>query len=238
MDYGRVLLKLSGEVLAGEQGTGLKADVLERLAGELSAVVRSGIETAVVIGGGNFFRGLSAQGRSMGRVTADYIGMLGTVMNGLALADFLSAAGTPAVVQSAVEIPRLCERLQPLRAREHLQAGRVVIFAGGTGNPFFTTDTTAALRAAEIGADVVLKGTKVDGIYSGDPVHDASAERFETITFDEVLTRQLEVMDLTAITMCRENGLPIVVFNVTEPGAIERVVRGEGRSTRVVPSAA
>jgi uridylate kinase len=238
MNYRRVLLKLSGEVLAGDRRQGLDAGVLTRLAGELAAIVRDGMELAVVVGGGNYFRGMSEHGRAMGRVTADYIGMLATVMNGLALADFVTAAGVPAVVQSAVEMPRLCERLQPLLARRHLAQGRVVIFAGGTGNPFFTTDTTAALRAAEIEAEVVLKGTKVDGVYTGDPAQDAGASRFERITYDEVLARGLAVMDLTAITMCRENRLPIVVFDVTTPGSIARVLRGEERCTHVVPDEA
>ncbi len=234
MNYKRVLLKLSGEALAGDKGNGLDPVVLKNLAGELKAVVDSGVQLALVIGAGNFFRGMSELGGTMNRVTADYIGMLGTAMNGLAMADFLGRAGARAIVQSAVEIPRLCERLQPLKAIEYLEKGTIVIFAGGTGNPFFSTDSTAALRAAEIGADVVMKATKVDGVYTGDPVKDPSAQRFDTITYSEVLARDLKVMDLTAITFCRENNLPIVVFNMTIPGNIQRVLAGEATCTKVV----
>ncbi len=234
MIYKRILLKLSGEALAGGQGFGLDPEILKSLADELKDIADSGIQLALVNGAGNFFRGLSSKGETMNRVTADYIGMLGTAMNSLAIADFLNRAGVKAIVQSAVEMPRICDRLQPLKAIEHLENGEVVLFSGGTGNPFFSTDTTAALRAAEINADVVFKATKVDGVYSSDPVKDPSAKRFDKITCEEVLERGLKVMDLTAITMCRENKLPIVVFDMTKPGNIKRVLAGEEKYTEVI----
>jgi uridylate kinase len=231
--YRRILLKLSGEALAGSDGHGLNPEVLAALADELKELVARNVQVALVTGAGNFFRGMSSRGRTMNRVTADYIGMLGTVMNSLALADFLRAAGVACVVQSAVEVPRLCGLLQPLEAVRQLERGRVVIFAGGTGNPFFTTDSTAALRAAEIQANVVLKATKVDGVYCSNPATNPKATRFDTITFDEVIARKLEVMDLTAVTLCRENNIPIVVFNMTTRGNILRVLDGTAVCTRV-----
>jgi len=231
--YRRILLKLSGEALAGNDALGLNPEVLVELAEEVKELVARKIQVALVSGAGNFFRGLSARGRTMNRVTADYIGMLGTVMNSLALADFLQAAGVPCVVQSAIEMPRLCNLLQPLEAIRQLERGRVVVFAGGTGNPFFSTDSTAALRAAEIKADVVMKATKVDGMYCSNPATNPNAKRFDTITFDEVIARKLQVMDLTAITLCRENNIPIIVFSMTTPGNILRVLEGTGVCTRV-----
>jgi len=235
MSYKRILLKLSGEALMGNQAHSIDPVLLTRVAREIKTVVESGVQPAIVIGGGNILRGTSALGKMMNRVTADYIGMLATVINALALADTLKSLGVNALVQSAIEMPRLCELTNPLRAGEHLERGGVVIFGGGTGTPFFTTDTTAALRAGEIRADAVMKATKVDGVYSSDPKKHPNAKRFDTITFNEVIRLQLEVMDLTAITLCRENNLPIVVFNMTSPGTIERVLRGEAVCTTVVP---
>jgi len=234
MKYSRVLLKLSGEALGGEKGTGLDPLFLERLSEELKTVVDHGMQLALVVGGGNFFRGLSVKGATMNRVRADYIGMLGTAMNGLAIANFLEDAGVPAVVQSALEIPRVCNLVQPFNAIKKLKEGNVVIFVGGTGNPFFSTDTTAALRAAEIQAEVVLKATKVDGVYDSDPVTNPDAKRFETISYDDVLERKLKVMDLTAITMCRENKIPIIVFNMLEPGNIIKALDGTALCTTVM----
>ena len=235
MKYSRVLLKLSGEALGGKKGSGLDSDFLEQLSNELKTVVDSGVQLALVVGGGNFFRGLSTRGANMNRVRADYIGMLGTAMNGLAIANFLEDAGVPAIVQSAVEIPRVCDLVQPLNAIKRLKQGNVVIFVGGTGNPFFSTDTTAALRAAEIQADVVMKATKVDGVYNSDPVKNPDAVRFDKITYDEMLERKLQVMDLTAITMCRENKMPIIVFNMTIPGNIIKALSGDALSTTITP---
>jgi len=233
-NFKRVLLKISGEALGGKEGTGLDTETLKSLAEELKSVLDKKIQLAMVCGAGNFFRGLSDKGGKMNRVTADYIGMLGTVMNALAVADFLSQAGVTATVQSAVEMPRLCDRIQPLKADKLLNKGEVVIFAGGTGNPFFSTDSTAALRAAEINAEVVLKATKVDGVYSSDPVKDPAAKRFDTITYKEVLEKKLKVMDLTAITFCSENKLPIIVFDMTAKGNITRLINGEAVFTKVV----
>jgi uridylate kinase len=231
----RVLLKISGEALAGAEGHGLSAHFLRTLASELTHVATSGTQLALVIGAGNLFRGEAECGGGLSRVSADYIGMLGTVMNSLALADILGAVGAHAVVQSAVEVPSVCDYVNPKRAIRHLEDGDIVIFAGGTGNPFFTTDTTAALRASEIQADAVLKATKVDGVYTADPKKDPRAMRFDTITYSDVIQRKLKVMDLTAITLCQTNKLPIIVFNVTTPGNIRRVLAGKAICTRVVP---
>ena len=230
----RVLLKISGEALGGEKGVGLDTETLKSLASELKSVLDKGIQLALVCGAGNFFRGLSDKGGKMNRVSADYIGMLGTVMNALAVADFLKQEGIDATVQSAVEMPRICDRIQPLKADKLLNKGEIVIFAGGTGNPFFSTDSTAALRAAEIGAEVVLKATKVDGVYSSDPVKDPTATRFDTITYKEVLEKKLKVMDLTAITFCSENKLPIIVFDMTVAGNILKLINGEATFTKVI----
>jgi len=232
-NFKRVLLKISGEVLGGKKGVGLDPNTLKSLASEIKKVLQTGVQLALVCGAGNFFRGLSEKGGQMNRVTADYIGMLGTVMNALAIAEFLEQEGIAATVQSAIEMPRICNRVQPLKADKLLAAGEVVIFAGGTGNPFFSTDSTAALRAAEINADAVLKATKVDGVYSADPVKEPSAERFDTISYNEVLERGLKVMDLTAITFCSENKLPIIVFDMTKPGNILKLINGETKFTKV-----
>ena len=227
MKFKRVLLKLSGEVLGGPSGQGLDPEALARVAEEIKDARETKTEIAIVVGGGNFFRGLSEKGHSMNRVSADYIGMLGTVMNALALKDFLEAKGVPVEVMSAVEMPRIASLIQPLKAVQDLGKGKIVIFAGGTGHPFFSTDTTAALRASEIQAEVVMKGTKVDGVYTADPMKDPNAKRLPEISYEEVLEKELKILDLTAITMCRQNGLKIMVFNMREKGNIAKVLRGE-----------
>jgi uridylate kinase len=225
--YRRIVLKLSGEALAGSQGYGLDPAVLVRIGDEVREVTRLGVELAIVIGGGNIFRGVAASAGGMERATADYMGMLATIINALALQDALEKAGCQTRVLSAIEMRAVAEPYIRRRAIRHLEKGRVVIFAAGTGNPFFTTDTAGALRAVEIGADAILKATKVDGIYSADPARDANAERLPRITYIEVLNRRLEVMDTTAISLCMDNKLPIVVFDLTRPGNIARIVCGE-----------
>jgi uridylate kinase len=225
--YRRIVLKLSGEALAGSQGYGIDPDVLVRIAGEVRGVTDLGVETAVVIGGGNIFRGIAASASGMDRATADYMGMLATVINALALQDGLEKVGLQTRVLSAIEMRAVAEPYIRRRAIRHLEKGRIVIFAAGTGNPFFTTDTAGALRAVEIGADVIMKATKVDGIYSADPKKDPTAERISRVTYGEVLNRGLEVMDATAISLCMENKLPIVVFDLTVVGNIRRIVLGE-----------
>ncbi len=235
--YRRIVLKLSGEALAGSQGYGLDPSVLTRVGDELREVVKLGVELAVVIGGGNIFRGMAASAGGMERATADYMGMLATIINALALQDALEKAGCQTRVLSAIEMRAVAEPYIRRRAIRHLEKGRVVIFAAGTGNPFFTTDTAGALRAVEIGADAILKATKVDGIYSADPARDASAERLPRVTYIEVLNRRLEVMDTTAISLCMDNKLPIVVFDLTRPGNIARIVCGEPVGSIVTSSA-
>jgi uridylate kinase len=225
--YKRILLKLSGEALAGDQGYGIDPAVLERIAREIRGVHDLAVETAIVIGGGNIFRGLQASASGMDRASADYMGMLATVINGLALQNTLEMAGLLTRVQSAINMPAVAEPYIRRRAIRHLEKGRIVIFAAGTGNPFFTTDTAAALRAVEIGAEVILKATKVDGIYSADPRLDSSAVLLPRVTYIEVLNRGLRVMDTTAISLCMENKLPIGVFNLNTPGNLRRVVIGE-----------
>jgi len=225
--YKRILLKLSGEALAGEQGYGIDPAVLDRIAEEVRGVQSLGVETAIVIGGGNIFRGLQASASGMDRASADYMGMLATVINALALQNTLETAGLMTRVQSAINMPAVAEPYIRRRAIRHLEKGRIVIFAAGTGNPFFTTDTAAALRAVEIGAEVILKATKVDGIYSSDPVLDPQAVRLPRVTYIEVLNRGLRVMDTTAISLCMENKLPIGVFSLDTPGNLRRVVMGE-----------
>ena len=225
--YRRIVLKLSGEALAGEQGYGIDPDVLVRVAEEVKGVVHMGVQVAIVIGGGNIFRGLAASTGGMDRATADYMGMLATVVNALALQDAVEKTGVPTRVLSAIEMRAVAEPYIRRRAIRHLEKGRVVIFAAGTGNPFFTTDTAAALRAVEIGAEVILKATKVDGIYSADPKKDARAQRLPRLGYIEVLNRGLTVMDATAISLCMDNKLPIVVFDLTERGNIARIVKGE-----------
>jgi len=225
--YRRVVLKLSGEALAGNQGYGIDPPVLARIAQEIRDVLQLGVQIAIVIGGGNIFRGVAASAQGMERATADYMGMLATVINALALQDALEKSGLQTRVLSAIEMRAVAEPYIRRRAIRHLEKGRVVIFAAGTGNPFFTTDTAGALRAIEIGADVIMKATKVDGIYTADPKRDAGAERLLRVTYIEALSRRLEVMDTTAISLCMENSLPIVVFDLTSTGNIRRIVLGE-----------
>ena len=229
----RVLLKLSGELLAGGGGHGIDETVMAALADEIRDVRQLGVQVGIVTGGGNIFRGLAASTRGMDRVGADYMGMLATVINGLALQHALEKRGVFTRVMSAIEMDRVCEPYIRRRAVRHLEKGRVVVLAAGTGNPYFTTDTAAALRAVEIGADVVLKATKVDGIYSSDPVQHPDATFYPRITYKEILDRGLAVMDLTAITMLKENRLPLVVFNVGQRGNLLKVVQGETLGTSV-----
>jgi uridylate kinase len=231
--YKRVLLKLSGEALMGEQQFGVDPEVVIRIADDVKEIQKLGVETAIVIGGGNIFRGLAASARGMDRATADYMGMLATVINGLALQDALEQAGVITRVVTAIEMRAVAEPFIRRRAIRHLEKGRVVIFAAGTGNPYFTTDTAAALRAMEIKADVILKGTKVDGVYTADPMLDKTATKYDSISYLQVLERQLRVMDATAISLCMDNRLPIVVFNLRAAGSIRRVVMGEPVGTTV-----
>src|SRR5262245_52167173 len=231
--YKRALLKLSGEALMGEQQFGVDPAVATRIARDVGEIQGLGVETAIVIGGGNIFRGLAASARGMDRATADYMGMLATVINGLALSDALEQQGIVTRVVTAIEMRAVAEPFIRRRAIRHLEKGRVVIFAAGTGNPYFTTDTAAALRAMEIKADVILKGTKVDGIYTADPMIDSAATKYESISYLQVLERQLRVMDATAISLCMDNRLPIVVFNMRAAGSIRQVVMGEPVGTTV-----
>jgi len=235
--YRRIVLKLSGEALAGSQGYGVDPSVLERVGVEIREVTALGVQVAVVIGGGNIFRGVAASAAGMDRATADYMGMLATIINALALQDALEKAGLQTRVLSAIEMRAVAEPYIRRRAIRHLEKGRVVIFAAGTGNPFFTTDTAGALRAVEIGADAIMKATKVDGIYSADPLHDATATRLARTTYLEVLSRRLQVMDTTAISLCMDNGLPIIVFDLTRAGNIKRIVLGEPVGSIVTASA-
>ena len=227
----RILLKLSGEALAGEKKTGFDEETVRKVALQVKELVDDGIQVGIVIGGGNFWRGRSSE--NIDRTKADQIGMLATVMNAMALQDALRNAGIEARVQSALTLSQVAEPYIRGRALKYLEKGRVVIFAAGTGNPFFTTDTTAALRGAEIGAQIVLKATKVDGIYSEDPKKNPDAELYKDITFDEAMRRNLKVMDATAFALCRDQGLPIKVFSITKPGAMRRVVLGEDEGTLV-----
>jgi uridylate kinase len=231
--YRRVLLKLSGEALMGNDAFGINRDTLERMVAEIGEVVRLGIEMAIVIGGGNIFRGVALGAAGMDRATADYMGMMATVMNSMALQDAMRRAGVEARVQSALNIEQVVEPYIRPKAMRYLEEGKVVIFAAGTGNPFFTTDTAAALRGSEMGVEIVLKATKVDGIYSADPKKDPKATRFASISFDEALSRKLQVMDATAFALCRDQKLPIKVFDMTKPGALRRVAMGEDEGTLV-----
>jgi uridylate kinase len=231
--YRRILLKLSGEALMGEQAFGIDPAVATQIAKEIGEIQQLGVQTAVVIGGGNLFRGLAASAKGMDRATADYMGMLATVINALALQDALEHLGVTTRVATAIEMRAVAEPFIRRRAVRHLEKGRVVVFAAGTGNPYFTTDTAAALRAMEIKAEVILKGTKVDGIYSADPMLDPTATKYTNISYLQVLERQLKVMDATAISLCMDNKLPIVVFNLREAGSIERVLLGEPIGTTV-----
>jgi uridylate kinase len=234
--FKRILLKLSGEALQGDQGFGIDPKVIQSMAAEIKELSAMGIEVALVIGGGNIFRGLAASTQGMDRSTADYMGMLATTLNSLALQDALERMDVPTRVQSAIAMSELCEPYIRRRAVRHLEKGRVVIFAGGTGNPYFTTDTAAALRAMEIHADAIFKATKVDGVYDSDPVKNPKAKKFDVLTFRDVLTKDLKVMDSTAISLCMDNKMPIYVFNMTEGGNVKRILGGEKIGTVVQES--
>lgn len=233
MKYKRILLKLSGEALMGDQQFGISQQRLVDYANEIKGVVDQGVEVGIVIGGGNIFRGISGASKGMDRVQADHMGMLATVINGLALQSALEIAGVKTRLQSAVEMDKVAEPFIRRRAVRHLEKGRVVIFGGGTGNPYFTTDTAATLRAIEIDADVILKGTRVDGIYTADPEKDISATKYDRLSFDEVYKKGLSVMDMTAFTLSKENELPILVFDMNKPGNLKKVVTGESIGTLV-----
>ena len=231
--YRRVLLKASGEALMGEQGFGIDVSVADRIAADVAEARAMGVEVGIVIGGGNIFRGVAVASSGGDRVTGDHMGMLATVINSLALRTSLVKLGVDAVVLSAIAMPELCESFSQRQATAYMDQGKVVIFAGGTGNPFFTTDSAAALRAAEIGADALFKGTQVDGVYTADPKRDPSARRYERITHDEVIRDSLAIMDTTAIALARENNIPIIVFSIHETGGFGAILRGEGRCTVV-----
>jgi uridylate kinase len=231
--YKRILLKVSGEVLMGDQSFGIDLGTVGRVADEVMACAAAGAQIALVIGGGNIFRGLAGAARGMDRVSADHMGIMATVMNALAMQGVLNAKGADARVLSAIAMPSVCETYAPAKGRHHLEQGRIVICAAGTGLPFFTTDTGAALRAAELQCEALLKGTSVDGVYSADPKTDPSARRFETITFSEILRRDLRIMDPAAIALARDNGIPVVVFSIRKPGAVRDVLNGTGLFTTV-----
>ncbi len=233
LKYKRLLLKLSGEALMGNESYGFDVSMAQRLAGDVGEGIAAGAEIAVVIGGGNIFRGLQGAADGMDRATADYMGMLATVMNALAFQNALEQLNIPARVLSAIPMPTVCESYVRPKALHHMRNGRVVIFAAGTGNPYFTTDTTAALRAVEMDCDAVAKATKVDGVYSADPMTHSDAERYDELTYDDVLSRNLKVMDGAAIALARDNELPVVVFSIMENGNVAKVVRGEARCTVV-----
>ncbi len=234
--YKRILLKLSGEALAGPNGYSIDPIVLEQYSLEIKQVVDMGVQVAIVIGGGNIFRGVSGEKSGIDRVQGDYMGMLATVINAMALQSSFEKHGMYTRVMSAIKMEQVCEPYVRRRAVRHLEKGRVVIFAAGTGSPYFTTDTTASLRAIEIEADVVLKGTKVDGVYTADPMKDATATRYTTISFEDVYEKKLSVMDLTAFTLCQENNLPIIVFNMNKPGSLLRVVQGDEDTGTLITS--
>lgn len=231
--YTRILLKLSGEALAGKQGTGINTTVIQQIAQDVASALQTGVQIGIVIGGGNIFRGVAASAEGMDRASSDYMGMLATVINALALQDALEKAGVPTRVQTAIEMAEIAEPYIRRRAIRHLEKGRVVIFGAGTGNPYFTTDTAAALRAMEINAEVLMKATKVDKIYDKDPVKNPDAKPFDKIGYLEVLNRGLQVMDLTAVSLCMDNKLPILSFSMTEPGNVLRAVMGEPIGTLV-----
>jgi uridylate kinase len=231
--FSRVIVKVSGEALAGPDGSGVHQPTIDRIAEDLVAARKLGVTLGVVVGGGNILRGVQISGKLLSRPTADAMGMLATVMNALVLETAIERLGIPARTMSALAMPQVCETFERQRALRHLDEGRIVVFAGGTGNPFFTTDTTAVLRAGEMGCDAVLKATNVDGVYSADPNKDPSAKRFEKISHQEAIDRDLKVMDGTAFALARENGTPIIVFSIRVPGAITSVLRGQGRSTVV-----
>ena len=231
--YNRVLLKLSGEALAGDLGYGIDPKVVDDLAEQIAEIVRDGVQLAVVVGGGNIFRGLAGSAEGMDRAQADYIGMIATVMNALALQDSFERHGVFSRVQSAITMQEVCEPYIRRRAERHLEKGRVVILAAGTGNPYFTTDTTAALRACELDVDVLMKATKVDGVYDSDPRKNPDAKRFDSISYLDVISRGLNVMDTTATSLCMDNGMPMIVFDLTERGNIKRALQGESVGTTV-----
>ena len=231
--YRRVVVKVSGEALMGPDSFGIHQPTLERIAADLTTSQRLGVAIAVVVGGGNIFRGVNVSEKGVARATGDMMGMLATVMNALALESAIEKAGLAARTMSALTMPEVCEAYERARALRHLEQGRVVLFAGGTGNPFFTTDTTAVLRAAEIGAEAVLKATNVDGVYSADPKKDKNAARYDRLSHQEAIERNLKVMDTTAFALARENRMPIIVFSIREKGAIAAVLRGKGRATVV-----
>ncbi|MFO1412866.1 MAG: UMP kinase [Burkholderiales bacterium] len=231
--YKRILLKLSGEALMGDTSYGIERETIDRIVQEIADVLRAGVQMAIVIGGGNIFRGVSVGAAGMDRATADYMGMLATLMNALALQDALRRAGVESRVQSALRIDQVAEPYIRGRALRHLEEGKVVIFAAGTGNPFFTTDTAAALRGREMGVDVVLKATKVDGVYTADPMKDKNARRYPSLTFDEAIVKNLKVMDATALALCRDQNMLLKVFSIFVPGALLRVVMGEDEGTLV-----
>ncbi len=231
--YRRVLLKLSGEALMGDNGYGIDPKVIDELAEQIKQIVNDGVQVAITVGGGNIFRGVAGSANGMDRAQADYIGMLATVMNALALQDGLERHGVFSRVQSAIEMHQVAETYIRLRAIRHMEKGRVVIFAAGTGNPYFTTDTTAALRACEINADCMMKATKVDGIYDSDPAKNPEAKKFDKISYLEVLTKELQVMDAAAISLCKDNEMPLLVFDMTTPGNISRILKGEPVGTLV-----
>ena len=232
--YKKILLKLSGESMMGDQEFGISSDVITSYAKQIKEIVDLGVEVSIVIGGGNIFRGISGAAQGVDRVTGDHMGMLATVINSLALQNSIEKLGVPTRVQTAIEMPKVAEPFIKRRAQRHLEKGRVVIFGAGTGNPYFTTDTAAALRAIEMETDVVIKATKVDGIYDKDPVKYPDAKKYETVTYNEVLAKDLKVMDATAISLCRENKLPIIVFNSLDEGNLKKVVMGENIGTTVV----
>ena len=225
--YKRVVLKLSGEALAAGRGFGVDVDTVHQVAREVADVAASGVEVAIVVGGGNFFRGVAEQAQHMDRVSADNMGMLATIINSLAIQDAIEKTGTHCRVMSAIQMHQVCEPYIRRRAVRHLEKGRVVVFAAGTGNPYFSTDTAASLRAMEIRADILLKATKVDGIYSADPVKDSSATKFDEITYMEIMRLGLKVMDMTAVSLCKDNNMPMIIFNMNQPGNIHRVIQGE-----------
>jgi uridylate kinase len=231
--YRRILLKLSGEAAMGDQAFGIDPDTVARVAGEVKLAREAGHQLCLVIGGGNIFRGMAGAAKGMDRATADYMGMLATVMNALAMQDALENLGVDTRVQSAIPMNAVCEPYIRRRAERHLEKGRVVIFAAGTGSPYFTTDTGAALRAAEMKCDALFKGTSVDGIYDSDPKRNSAARRYDRISFDQVLSDNLKVMDSAAVALCRDNDIPIIVFNIREPGNLARVLKSEGRATVV-----
>ena len=231
--YKRILLKLSGEALMGDDSFGINRNTIVRMVEEIAEITRMGVEVAVVIGGGNIFRGVAGGAVGMERATADYMGMLATVMNALALADAMNKQGLTARVMSAISIDQVVEPYVRPKALQYLEEGKVVVFAGGTGNPFFTTDTAAALRGAEIGAELVLKATKVDGVYTADPFKDATATRYTQLSFDEAMAGNLGIMDATAFALCRDQKLPVKVFSIIKPGALKRVIMGEDEGTLV-----